>query len=141
MSITFTVPTKLGECLSNKEVNFNSDTFKIGCATSAYTFNRDTHKYLADVTNTISGSVVTLGTVTVTSDATNHQTIISWPNPTITVAATNGHYFYIYDDTPATNKPLCCVFDYGVDQNLTPGFTVQFNSSGVIALPSVQVVV
>jgi hypothetical protein len=138
---TSETPTKLGECLCNKEIDFTGDTFKALLTTNSYAFNRDTHKYLSDVTNEVSGSGyarITLGSLTgPTTDAATNQTRFDAADPTFaTASVTNARKCVIYDDTPGTDatRPIITVITFDADKDLsTSGLQIILNSAGYFA--------
>ncbi|WP_439030203.1 hypothetical protein [Gordonia terrae] len=127
--------------LGNGEINFNTHTFKAMLCTSSYAPNQDTHRYKADVTNEIAGggsTGYTTGGQTLTgvtvayNAATNLYSVDfndpSWPNSNITA-----RFMVVYDDTPATNKPLVCYWDFDEDKISASGnFTGTLSGSGLV---------
>ena len=125
--------------IMNKEVDLEADTIKVALLSSSYTPNKD-HNTWSDVSaNEITGTGYTAGGATlanksVTQDDTNDQATfdaddVTWASSTITA-----RYAVLYDDT-LTNDDLVAIFDFGSDQSSSSGnFTLQFNSSGIMAL-------
>lgn len=125
MAVTHNFYGKFFLSQANKEVDFNSDVIKGLLVTSAYTFDQDNHQYKdVSITNEVaSGGGYTPGgivipTPTITYDgATNQMRFsggnISWGSATLTAAG-----LIVYDDTPASNKPLISRVDFG--GNLSP---------------------
>lgn len=137
--------TKLADALAQKEVDFDSDTFKC-MLLSAYTVGstQDTAKYRADVlaaATEATGTGYTAGGVTLTSvtwTATGHvyafkATIPAW---TTTGGSLSAAYALFYDDTPATNKPVLCYWNLdgsgGTQTSSNGTFTLTQNASGIL---------
>jgi hypothetical protein len=125
----------------NKEINWTSDTIKVMLCTSAYTPNQDTDIY-KDVVNpteasgtgyTSGGVALASKTITYTA-ATNIIAMdaadVTWASSTIT-----SRYAVIYDDTPASNKPLLGYVDFGADQSSSNGnFTITWDAAGILKI-------
>lgn len=147
MATTVAVPTKLGECLCNKEIDFDADAFKAMLTTNTWTFDQDTHKYKSSVTNEVSGSGytaggVSLGTITgPTTDAVTNQTRFDAVDITFpTASVSNARRCVIYDNTPGTDatRPIIEVIDFGADKDLSSGgLTIVFDAAGFFATQAV----
>ncbi|SNS58470.1 hypothetical protein [Rhodococcoides kyotonense] len=132
------------QSLAAKEINLASDTLKVMLCTASYTPNRDTHRYKSSVTNEVSGTGytaggATLGSVTVTYDATLHRLVLKaadtvWSGSTIA----NARYAVIYDSTPSTDatRPLLGYVDFGENLSSTSApFTIVWDATlGVLYL-------
>lgn len=101
-------------------IDFDTDTFKAMLVTSAYAPNKDTHQFRSDVTNEVVGTGYTAGgaatSVTVTEDAANDRTDISfanvsWAASTITARAA---VIYAVKGSAATDR-LVAYVDFGAD--------------------------
>lgn len=122
----------------NKEINFSSDTIKCMLCTSTYAPNQDTHQYKdVSVTNEVVGTGYTAGGATLGTKTANYTAAsnvfaldaadVSWASSTITA-----RYAVIYDDTPATNKPLIAYVDFGADVTSTNGtFQITWDAAGI----------
>lgn len=117
--------------LLKKEIDFDSDTFKIILMDPGFVFNRATHSGYADVSgselNTALGYTVagaTLTGVSVTKDDTNHRGLVTWNNASWTVAGgtLTASAAIIYDDTHA-NKIVCGYIDFNGNQSTADGGT------------------
>jgi hypothetical protein len=64
--------------LLNKEIDFNTDTITATLHTATYTPNYDTHAYVSDLTNELSGSGYSTGGVTVASCNMTATAANSW---------------------------------------------------------------
>jgi hypothetical protein len=143
MAVTAKIPGKLLLAILNKEVDWNSDTFKCLLLKSAYTFDQDAHDYLDDVTahevtgtnyarQTLSG--LTVAYAGATNTASFDAADVTFAQ--ITLDATNAaRYAWVYDDMPATDatKPLVCLIDFGANQQpTTEDLIISFHADGVI---------
>jgi hypothetical protein len=125
----------------NKEINWTSDTIKVMLCTSTYAPNQDTHVYKdVSVTNEVTGTGYTAGgvaltTKTLTYDGTTNiikfdADDVTWASSTITA-----RYAVIYDDSPASNKPLLGYVDFGADQSSSNGnFTITWDANGILKI-------
>lgn len=125
----------------NKEIDWDTDTIKVMLCTSTYVPDQDAHVYKdVSVTGEATGTGytaggATLGTKTITYDAaTNKITLdaadVTWASSTITA-----RYAVIYDDTPASNKPLLGYVDFGADQSSSSGnFTITWDAAGIFTI-------
>jgi hypothetical protein len=107
--------------------------------TSTYAPNQDTHVYKdVSVTNEVTGTGYTAGGATLASKtiaydgATNIVALdaadVTWASSTITA-----RYAVIYDDSPASNKPLLAYVDFGADQSSNNGnFTITWDAAGIL---------
>jgi hypothetical protein len=128
--------------LANKEVNLNSDTFKVMLCSSAYVPDQDAHQYKSSVTNEISGTGYTAGGLVVSplsisyNPATN-QLVIDCPDAQWTSASFTARVAVLYDATPASDstRPLVGYILYDNDIPVTAStFTVQWDASGVATI-------
>lgn len=129
--------------LANKEIDMDSDTFKLALFSNALTINQDTHQYFDAAPYTSNqipnGSGYTTGGVTIspgslTYDSATNRLYFDYSdgvwNP-ITIASPGARYAILYDSTPASNKPLVLYGDLGGDQIFTGGvLTIAWNASG-----------
>lgn len=130
--------------LGNGEINFNTHTFKAMLCTSAYSPNQDTHQYKADVTNEIPGNLSstgyttggqTLTGVTVTYTPATNLYWVDFNDPVWGNSNITARFMVVYDDTPATNKPLICYWDFEEDKTSASGnFTATLSGSGLVNL-------
>jgi hypothetical protein len=120
----------------NKQVDIDSDTLKV-MLVNGYTYSK-THQYKdVSITNESSGSGYTAGGATITSvtssfnSTSNRWTFtganVSWPSNT--APATGA---VVYDDTPASSKPLLVYIDFGGSQ--TP-LGLQWATDGIMYIP------
>lgn len=123
----------------NKEINWLSDDIRVMLYTSSYTPNQNTDIY-KDVVNPAeaSGTGYTAGGVALASKTATESSLIitlsaanvSWSASTITATGA-----IIYDNTPASNKPLLGWVDFGGAQSSNNGnFSINWNASGIFTI-------
>lgn len=123
----------------NKEIDIDSDSFKLMLCTSSYTPDQDAHRYKSSVTNEVTGPGYTAGGATVSPLSVAYDTatnIVSfdgadatWPASTITA-----RWAVLYDATPATDatRPLVGYVDFGADVgSVAAAFTVAWSVDGI----------
>lgn len=126
--------------LANGEVDLNSHEIKCLITDDTYTPNRDTHRYLSDVTGEITGTNYTPGGLILQNPTIGWDTArgrfvfdaedLLWP----TVTLDGIRRAVIYDNTPATDatKPLICWSDFGADQSPTAvNFGITWDTDGI----------
>lgn len=124
--------------LGVNNIKLSTDTFKLMLVTSAYTFSF-AHAKRSDITNEVTGTGytaggVTLGSVTWTSDGTNHRSVFdfadpSWANSTITA---RGGVIYKSRGGASTADELMCFLDFETDVvSSNTEFKIQINSVGL----------
>ncbi len=122
--------------LGNKQIDLNSDTFKVMLTTDSYTPDQNADQYVSDVTNEISGTGYTTGGVSIGSLTMAYNTTTNvWSIDTDTDAEWTGssitaRYAVLYDSTPGTDEtnPLVGYVDFG-DDVTTSSSTLQVNWS------------
>lgn len=125
--------------ISNEEINFNNDEFKVMLVSSAYTPNINSHKYKSDIIGESTGvgynaGGLVLNNVKYTVDgniATFSANNPKWEELDID----NVRYIVLYDNTPSedTSKPLLCYIDLGDTLNiLNAELEVIWNINGII---------
>lgn len=125
----------------NKEIDFDTDVIKVMLCTSAYVPDQDTHVYKdVSVTNEVVGTGYTAGGATLASKTINYTAatnIIALDAADVTWAASTitARYAVIYDDSPASNKPLLAYVDFGADQSSNNGnFTITWDANGILKI-------
>jgi hypothetical protein len=125
----------------NKEIDYDTDTIKVMLCTSSYVPDQDNHVYKdVSVTNEVTGTGYTAGGATLASKTitytagTNTITLdaadVTWGSSTITA-----RYAIVYDDSPASNKPLISYVDFGADQSSSSGnFTITWDANGILTV-------
>ena len=113
--------------MARGDIDFDTDTFKAMLVTSTYTPNKDTHEFLDDVTNEVSGTGYTAGgvtsAVTVTKDTVNDRVTIqfgavSWSSSTITA---RGCVYYKSRGGASSADEIVAYNDFGSDVSSTGG--------------------
>lgn len=134
MAVVTTVSNHAKYMQATKEIDFSADVFKAILMNSAFTFDKDAHATLADVTasqlatgNGYTQDDKTLTGVTVTEDDTNDKAAVTWDDPTWT--ASGGDIgptgaIIIYDDTTTDDTIVFCG-DFGTDYTITDGSSFQ----------------
>lgn len=131
--------TKLG----NKEIDLDSDTFKVILTSSSYSPDAATHDEYADVTNELAtANGYTQNNKTIGSPTwSNSGGTLTWDGADVTWTASGGsitaRYAVIFDDT-ATSDPLVCYIlldNSPADVTATTGntLTLTWNASGLFS--------
>jgi len=146
MAVTTTPYGKFLQALGTGAFNFGSDTLKVLLTTASYTPNVDTHEFLTDVTNEVTGTGytaggVTLASVTWTYDGTNHRAVLGAANPTWSTATISPRLAVVYKSTgTAATSRLIGVIDFGTTQSVTAeDFIMDISASGLLRLKVVAV--
>lgn len=125
----------------NKEIDFDTDTIKVMLCSSSYVPNQDTHVYKdVSVTGEVTGTGYTAGGATLANKAISYDGAtniikldaddVTWASSTITA-----RYAVIYDDTPASNKPLLGYVDFGENMVSNNGnFTITWDAAGLLKI-------
>lgn len=122
--------------LGNKEIDLNSDTFKVVLTSSSYTPDASTHDEYADVTNELAtANGYTQNTATIASPTWNGSSgTWTWDGANIAWTASGGaivaRYAVIFDDT-ATGDPLVA---YILLDNTPANVTIPDGTTGTITL-------
>lgn len=113
--------------MARGDIDFDTNTFKAMLVTNSYTPNKDTHDFLDDVTNEVSGTGYVAGgetsAVTVTKDTGNDKVTIqfgavSWAGSTITA---RGCVYYKSRGGASSADELVCFADFGSDVTSSGG--------------------
>lgn len=128
--------------LCNKEVDIDSDVFKMLLVDGTYTPDQTNHRYKSSVSGEVTGTGYTAGGFTLATGLTisyNATTKLFafdavdaiWPAATITP-----YKGIVYDNTPATDatRPLVGWVDFGSLTGITSiagDFTATWDSSGI----------
>lgn len=141
MAVTAKMYAKAPLSFMTKTANLSTDTIKIALFTSTLVPAQSTNQYF-DVTPytanqvasgngyttggaTLSSVTVATSSLTTTFDAAD----VSW---TVTGAGFTYRYAVVYDDTPASSKPLVCYIDFGADVVASAGtHTITFDTNGI----------
>ena len=128
--------------LGNKEINLNSDSFKIMLVGSSYTPDKS-HRYLSAVSGEISGTGYTSGGKVLTNisfKVNADGSTYTWKADSVTyenLTADSIRYSVVYDNTPSSagQKPLIAYFDFGKNLNVScADVTIAWNDKGIITI-------
>jgi hypothetical protein len=128
--------------LMNKEIDIDSDTFKLMLCTNLYVPDQDAHRYKNHITNEVSApgyiaGGTTVSPLTIAYDSPTNTLSFSgangvWPASTITA-----RYAILYDSTPGSDatRPLVGYLDFGADYgSVAATFSVVWPANGMGAL-------
>lgn len=126
--------------LCSKEIDFDSDVFRLMLCTSAYVPNLGTHRYKSSVTNEIIGAGYTSGGTTIDSVTVSYDPFakilrIDGADAVWSSSSFSARYAVLYDATPASDstQPLICYYDFVADQSPSSGtFTVKWGGDGIL---------
>lgn len=127
--------------LANKEIDVDSDTFKLALFTSSLSINQDTNQYF-DASPYTSNQVAngngyttggaTVSPLTVSYDSSTNKLSFDAADASWTSATFTCRYGVLYDATPSSNKPLMMYVDFGADQSPSNGtFSVTWDAAGI----------
>lgn len=118
--------------LSNKEIDWDADTFTALLCDTSYTFNKDSHVYVSDITHELSGgSYARVNLTSLSIDSASSGTVkLKCANVAFaSLTATNANYMIVFRNSgsDATSKLVCCI---QFDAPVSPASqTVTFNVS------------
>ena len=117
------------EALAEKKHDLSSDTLKVALSNAANAPSASLDLLLADI---VTVSVANLDNVTlsVTSSgqtAGTYKLVVADKTMTASGAVGPFRYIIIYNDTPVTDKPLICFFDYASEVTLASGDTFKLD--------------
>lgn len=125
----------------SKQVDWANDSIKVMLCTSTYTPDQDNHVYKdVSVTNEVTGTGYTAGGIalaskTMTYTAATNVIMLDASDLTWSASTLTARYAVIYDDTPATNKPLLGYVDFGADQVSSSGnFNIVWDANGIFTM-------
>lgn len=143
MSVTPKLYGLFLQSLANKQIDMDSDTFKVALFSSTLSINQDTNQYFDSSPYTANevpnGSGYTTGGVTVspgslTYDGSTNRLYFDYSDAvwtSLTLSSPGARYAILYDSTPSTSKPLVLYADLGADQIFSGGtLTLSWNASG-----------
>jgi len=141
MAVSLTLCRKFYVSTFNKELDVDSDTWKVSLHTSGWTPAQDTDQYHSTPSNELaaSGNYSTGGAtisplsvgVATTKQANITGSNAAWTALTMSAAA---RYASIYDSTPGTEatRPLLGWVDFGADQTVAgANFTISWAAGGI----------
>lgn len=132
---------KLFSLTDSIDLDSAGTTIKVMLVTNTYTPDFDTHDFVNDVTNEVTGTGYTAGgqaltTKTVTQDNTNDRGVfdaddVTWASSTITARGA-----VLYKDTgSAATSPLIYALNFGSDFSSSSGnFTIVWDSTGIFRI-------
>lgn len=131
MAVTATLSNHFLYQRDNKEIDWDADTFKAILCTDSFTFNRDTHATLSDITNqlatnygyTQNNKTVTVSSVTENDTDDRSDVVIadvSWPASGGDIGPFRN--MIVYDDTTSDDTVVGCI-DFGVNITIPDGST------------------
>lgn len=124
------------EAWARGSVDWDTDTFKVLLASSAYMADKDTHDFRNDVTNEITGTGYTAGgntvTVTVTLDTVNDRLDISLGGTAWTTSTLTARYAVYYKSRGGASSAdeLIAQNDFATDVATAAG-TFTLNASTI----------
>lgn len=140
MAVVATVPNHAKYMMMTKEIDLENDTLKIILMDNAFTFDKDTHATLANVTaNQLATEYgytqndETLVGVSVVEDDTNDKgaftcTDVTWSASGGSIGPTGG--YCIYDDTTSDNSIIVYV-DFGTDYTVADSSSLQIKDIAI----------
>ena len=136
MAVTILVPNNMFYQLGNKDVNFQTDTFKVCLMQSSFSFNPDSQTSYDDVSflelpegygYTMGGKVLTGGTYSI--DGTNNRAVrtfdvVTWTANGGSIGAFQKAILY---SATSSNKTIICCIDCGESKTIVINdyFTLQ----------------
>jgi hypothetical protein len=121
-----------------------ADSIKVALFTNAITITQATDEYFDAAPYTgnqvANGAGYATGGVALAGNAVAHSTLVDSfdatdPGWTVTDAGFTFQYAVVYDDTPASNKPLICYMDFGTDQVWAAGaHTIILAAGGILTI-------
>lgn len=141
MAVTASLYGYVFLCAFNKELDYDSDAWKVSLHTSSYT-PAQTHKYRSDTTasEVANGNGYATGGLAISLTTPTYNTgtkVMTFGGPATsqwTASTFTARYAIIYDSTPATDatKPLLGYVDFGADQSPSAGtLTITWSSSTI----------
>lgn len=136
MAVIVTVSNHFKYQLGSHNANILSDTLKAILMNTTFTFDKDAHATLADVTAnqiaTADGYTQdnkTLTGVAITENDTTDKAVITFDNVTWTSTGSIGPTgaAILYDDTTSDNTVICCI-DFGTDYTISSGNSIQLQN-------------
>jgi hypothetical protein len=140
MAVTKTMSNHFKYQLGTGNIDFSSDVFKMILLDTTFTFDKDSHATLADVTASqlstgygYTQDDKTLANVALAENDTDDKFTASWDSVTFTASGGSIGAFgaaIIYDDTTSDDTIVCCI-DLGVDKTIADGESYQFTDPTV----------
>lgn len=134
MAVVTTVPNHYKYLLKIKQIDESSDVYKIILMNNTFTFDKDTHASLSDVTVDqlptgfgYTQSFKELTDVEITESDINDKASTVWGDAVWTASGGSigpAGAAIIYNDTHG-EKPIACCIDFGTDFTVLDGFSFQ----------------
>jgi len=140
MAFVATVPNHYKYLLKTKQIDESSDTYKIILMNTTFTFDKDAHAELADVTAdqlstafgyTQDSKILTGVSVTendTTDKAETRWASVSWTASGGSIGPTGAAI--IYNDS-VIGDPIACCVDFGVDKTIEDGSGLLIETPGL----------
>ena len=117
------------EALAEKKHDLSSDTLKVALSNALNAPDASLDLLLADITTV---AVTNLDNVTLTVSSSSqtsgtYKLVVADKTMTASGAVGPFRYIIIYNDTPVTDKPLICWFDYESEVTLNSGDTFKLD--------------
>lgn len=129
----------LEKCLENgAAINLASDTIKYQFSGNTYTPNFDTHDFIADFTDEVTGDGYTTGgeaLTSVTSGISGGTYTFDAADVSLASTTLPGVYgVVVFDDTVASDPLVACV-NFGASYSTSSGtFAITWNASGIFTI-------
>jgi hypothetical protein len=128
---------KVAEQVGN-DVNYLTGTVELSLHTNTYSPNRDTHDFMDDATNELSGNGYarqTLGSKTITYDTASDQ--VRWDAADSTFSFSAGNTWRhgvisINTAGAASTDPLYALLTWDSDQTVSTTYTLQWDAAGIL---------
>jgi len=140
MAFTITVPNHYKYLLKTKQIDESSDTYKIILMESGFTFDKDAHEELADVTADqlatgygYTQNSKTLTGVSITENDTTDKAETRWADVTWTASGGSigpASAAIVYNDS-VTGDPIAFCIEFGVNKTTEDGFAFVIGTPGI----------
>ena len=140
MAFVATVPNHYKYLLKTKQIDESSDTYKIILMNTTFTFDKDAHAELADVTadqlatafGYTQDSKILTGVSVIENDTTDKAETrwasVSWTASGGSIGPTGAAI--IYNDS-VTGDPIACCVDFGIDKTIEDGSGLLIETPGL----------
>lgn len=131
---------KVFTALWNKEIDFDTDTIAVILTTSSHTPDQDTHDYLDDLTNEVSGGSYargTLGSKTVTYTGATNKHVLDAADQAFTTATFTFRNVHLADTSPGSDAARPLIMYEASDADITGAggtLTLEWNSGGIVEI-------
>lgn len=131
---------KVFTSLWNKEIDYDTDTITVVLTTSTHTPDQDTHDYLNDLTNEVTGGGYarqTLASKTVTYTGATNKHVLDAADTDFTTATFTFRNVHLADTSPGTDATRPLIGYEANDADITGGggtLTIVWNASGIVEI-------